>query len=308
MKRWTVILVALLMILTGILYIGISSQQSFSKSVVVTCTNEGALRMLANEAGNKKGWPGTKLNDSTYQFEEITYTVGASLLNIISLQFDNKARGELMIDETMPDSSRFTFTYSEILPLQPFKRISAYNSIQKKKTSIENLLTALKKNFDGEELVYGIKINMSRVTDSAMISTRTLMNHYPAVTEVYQQIDAIRKHIQTNGGEETSAPMLNVFDEGPDQFLVMVAVPTKTFVNGNETFLQKRMLANGFILVSEVQGGNATIQKAEAAMKQYVADHQKSSPAIPFQMLLTDRRAEPDTAKWKTRLYYPVMY
>ena len=102
--------------------------------------------------------------------------------------------------------------------------------------------------------------------------------------------------------------MLNVFEEGPNQFLVMVAVPTKTLVNGNETFLQKRMLANGFILVSEVQGGNAAIQRAEAAMKQYATDHQKSSPAIPFQMLLTDRRAEPDSAKWKTRLYYPVMY
>lgn len=308
MKRWTVILVVVLLSLTGILYVGISSQQSFSKSVVAACTNEGALRTLMNEAGNKKGWPGTKLNDSTYQFEQIKYTVGTSLLNIISLRFEDKARGELIIEETMPDSSSFTFTYSEILPLQPFQRISAYRSIQKTKASIENLLNALKSNFDGEELIYGIKIEMSRVKDSAMISTRTLLDHYPDITEVYQQIDAIRNYIHANGGEETSSPMLNIFDEGPNQFLVMVAVPTKTLVNGNETFLQKRMLANGFILVSEVQGGTATIQNAEAAMKQYVADHQKSSPAIPFQMLITDRRAEPDSAKWKTRLYYPVMY
>lgn len=308
MKRWTVILVVVLLSLTGILYVGISSQQSFSKSVAVACTNEGALRTLTNEAGNKKGWPGTKLNDSTYQFEQIKYTVGASLLNIISLRLEDKARGELIIEETMPDSSSFTFTYSETLPLQPFQRISAYRNIQKTKSGIEKLLNALKSNFDGEELVYGIKIEMSRVKDSAMISTRTLLDHYPDLTEVYQQIDAIRKYIQANGGEETSAPMLNVFDDGPNQFLVMVAVPTKTLVNGNETFLQKRMLANGFILISEVQGGNTIIQNAEAAMKQYVADHQKSSPAIPFQMLLTDRRAEPDSAKWKTRLYYPVMY
>jgi hypothetical protein len=308
MKRWTVILVVVLLSLTGILYVGISSQQSFSKSIVIACTNEGALRMLTNEAGYKKGWPGNQLNDSTYQFEEITYTVGTSLLNIIALRFESHAIGELIIEETMPDSSRFTVAYSETLPLQPLKRISAYNTIQKTKTTIENLLNALKKNFDGEKLVYGITIERTRVTDSVMISTRTLMNHYPDVAEVYEQIDAIRKYIQANGGEETSAPMLNIFDEGPKQFLVMVAVPTKNLVNGNETFLQKRMLANGFILVSEVQGGNTTIQNAEAAMKQYVADHQKSSPAIPFQMLLTDRRAEPDSSKWKTRLYYPVMY
>ena len=186
MKRWTVILVVVLLSLTGILYVGISSQQSFSKSIVVACTNEGALRMLTNEAGYKKGWPGNQLNDSTYQFEEIIYTVGASLLNIIALRFESHARVELIIDETMPDSSRFTVAYSETLPLQPLKRIRAYNTMQKTKTSIEHLLIELKKNFDGEALVYGIKIEMSRVKDSAMISTRTLMNHYPDVTEVYE--------------------------------------------------------------------------------------------------------------------------
>lgn len=308
MKRWTVILMVVLLSLTGILYVGISSQQSFSKSIVVACTNEGALRMLTNEAGNKKGWPGNQLNDSTYQFEEITYTVGTSLLNIIALRFESHARGELIIEETMPDSSRFTVAYSETLPLQPLKRISAYNTIQKTKTSIEHLLTALKKNFDGEELVYGINIQKSRVTDSVMISTRKMLDHYPSVTEVYQMIDAIRSYIKESGGEETSNPMLNVFKEDKNQYLVMVAVPTKTAINGNQLFLQKRMLPNGFILISEVTGGDSTIHKGEKAMYQYVRDHQKSSPAIPFQMLLTDRRAEPDSAKWKTRLYYPVMY
>jgi hypothetical protein len=173
---------------------------------------------------------------------------------------------------------------------------------------MDHLLAALKNRFDGEEVVYGMNITMSRVTDSVMISTRTLLDHYPSVEEIYLMIDEIRSYIRKNGGEETSNPMLNVFKEDKNQYLVMVAVPTRTAIDGNETFLQKRMLANGYILVSEVRGGEATIQRAEAAMKQYVTDHQKSSPAIPFQMLLTDRRAEPDTSKWKTKLYYPVMY
>lgn len=308
MKRAVVLLVLLLLVMTGILYVGISSHQSFSKSVLVACTNEGALRMLTNEAGYKKGWPGSKLNDSTYLFEEIRYTVGASLLNIISLQLESNAGGELMIEETMPDSSRFTFTYKERLPLQPFKRISTYRTVQKTKAGIENLLAALKKNFDGEELVYDMRIKMSRVTDSVMISTRKMLDHYPSAAEVYQMIDAVRLYIQQKGGEETSNPMLNIFKEDKNQYLVMVAVPTKTAIEGNESFLQKRMLPNGFILVSEVTGGDSTIHKAEKTLYQYVTDHHKSSPAIPFQMLLTDRRAEPDTAKWKTRLYYPVMY
>jgi hypothetical protein len=308
MKRVAVILILLLIILTGILYFGISSTQSFSKSVAVACTNEGALRVLLNERNTKKGWPGEKLNDSTYMLNDLKYSIGANLINATSLNFFELGSGQLVIEETTPDSSRFTAIIRQQLSLNPLQRIKDYFAMQQIKIRVDDFLTALKQNFDGEELVYGIGIKMSRVTDSAMISTRKLMTHYPSVTEVYEMIDAIRAYIKANGGEETSAPMLNVFEEGKNQYLVMVAVPTATYVQGNEAFLQKRMLANGYILVSEITGGDYTIEKTEKAMQQYVTDHQKSSPAIPFQMLLTDRRVETDTSKWKTRVYYPVMY
>lgn len=308
MKRVLVILILLVAVLFGILYFGISSTQSFSKSVLVACTNEGAMRVLVTERAVKQGWPGEKLNDSTYNFNGLQYTVGASLINVTALRFNNVAYGELIVDETMPDSCRFTINYAQQLPVNPLNRIKTYFGLQKTKETVDAMLAALQKNFIGEELVYGINISMSRVTDSVMISTRKLMNRQPTIAEVYEMIDAIRTYIKSNGGEETSAPMLNVFEEGANQYLVMVAVPVKTVIKGNETFLLKMMLPNGFILVSEVVGGDDVIKKGEVALRQFVIDHQKSSPAIPFQMLVTDRRAEPDTTKWKTKLYYPVMY
>ena len=308
MKRLIVILILLSVVLTGFLYLGISSVQSFSKSVLVACTNEGMLRVLAQDRIEKNGWPGKRINDSTYTFHDVTYIIGSNLINTNNLHFVNHGKGQLVIEETTPDSSSVTLQVYQQLSLSPLQRIKEFIAIQKTKKIADDFLAELQKNFSGEELVYGIKINMSRVTDSAMISTRTLLNHYPSVSEVYSMIDTIRGYIKNNGGKEGNAPMLNVFEEGANQYLVMVAVPTTTYVQGNETFLQKRMLANGYILVSEVTGGNYTIAQAEKAMQQYVMDHHKSSPAIPFQMLLTDRRAEPDTSKWKTRIYYPVMY
>ncbi len=308
MKRVVVILILLMSVLAGILYFGITSTQSFSKSVLVACTNEGALRVLLNERNSKQAWPGEKINDSTYLFNTIKYQIGSSLINTTALDFFEYGKGELVIEETTPDSSRFTLVVSQQLPVQPLQRIKRFLALQQTKKQVTDFLILLQQRFDGEELVYGISIKMNRVTDSAMISTRTLMTHYPSVTEVYEQIEAIRKYIKENGGEETSAPMLNVFEEEKNQYLMMVAIPTKTYVKGNETFLQKRMLANGYILVSDITGGDYTIQHAEHAMQQFVTDHHKSSPAIPFQMLLTDRRAEIDTSKWKTRVYYPVMY
>jgi hypothetical protein len=311
MKREFVILILGVAALSGILYAGISSLQSFSNSVLVGCTADGALRVLVQERHEKNGWPGKKINDSTYEFEKLKYSISPSLINVTNLTLmhnSGSSKAQFIVEETNPDSSRFTISVAQKLSLNPVTRISEYFALKKLKQQVGSMLTTFKQKFYGEELVYGIKIEMSRVKDSTMISTRKFMNHYPAVSEIYAMLDGVRSHIQANGGEESNAPMLNVFKEDKNLYQVMVAIPTKTAVPASETYLIKKMLANGYILVSEVWGGKYTIHQAEAALKQYVMDHKKSSPAIPFQMLLTDRRNEPDTSKWKTRLYYPVMY
>ena len=42
-------------------------------------------------------------------------------------------------------------------------------------------------------------------------------------------------------------------------------------------------------------------------MEQYVSDHKYVRIAIPFQSLVTDRMNEPDSSKWITKIYYPIM-
>jgi hypothetical protein len=36
-------------------------------------------------------------------------------------------------------------------------------------------------------------------------------------------------------------------------------------------------------------------------------DHFLSAPAIPFEILITDRSKEKDTTRWKTKIYQPSM-
>ncbi len=311
MKKVIVIFSFLIAVLLSVLYFGISSQQSFARAVTVACGSEGALRVLGTERNNKQGWPGEKLNDSMYRFEHLQYTAGRTLFNTSGLQFtvaEKTYAGELNLEKLNYESTSFTIQVVHKLPLHPIERITNYFALRQLKKNVDALLAAFKKKFDGEEFIYGFKIEMSRVKDAAMISRSIILNHYPTVKEIYDAVDAIQQHIAANGGIVSNAPMLNVYKDGTVEYLMMVAVPTKTPVAGNETFMQKRMLANGYILVSEVTGGDATIQNGLAAMQQYVTEHHKSSPAIPFQMLLTDRRTEADTSKWKTMLYYPVMY
>ena len=57
MKRVVVILVALLAVCIAILYVGVSSVQSFSYSTKVGCTATGAVRILGDEFQKSKAWP-----------------------------------------------------------------------------------------------------------------------------------------------------------------------------------------------------------------------------------------------------------
>ena len=64
---------------------------------------------------------------------------------------------------------------------------------------------------------------------------------------------------------------------------------------------------NGNVLVTEIKGGTYTIKKSFDQLENYLTDAKRTSPAIPYEMMITDRSKETDTAKWVTRLYYPVM-
>jgi len=67
------------------------------------------------------------------------------------------------------------------------------------------------------------------------------------------------------------------------------------------------MPVNGKMFVAEVAGGSSTIQNGYSALKNYLLDSKRPSPAVPFELLINDRRQITDSAKWQTRLYYPVM-
>ena len=311
MKRVVVILIVLLAVCVGVLYVGVSSVQSFSYSTKVGCTATGAIRILGYPFQKLKAWPGEKTNDSTFRFNEMSFTTGNGLLNEFPLTFsvnNFKTKGSLVVEEINADTARFFITAITTLSYNPIKRIEEYLNLQELKKNIDALLSALKKRFIDETIIYGISIEKTNVKDSTMIAVKKTMNHYPSVEEIYQAVDDIKEYIHKNGGKETSAPMLNIFKESETAYFTMIAVPTMGNVRPSEFFLLKQMLPGGFILSAQVTGGMKNITAGEEAIKQYVIDHRKTSPAIPFQLLVTDRRKETDTTKWVTRLYYPILY
>lgn len=100
--------------------------------------------------------------------------------------------------------------------------------------------------------------------------------------------------------------MLNIRREDSTYFEAMVAIPVNKQLPNQGKIAFKRMFA-GIILVTEVAGGPQRIKEAFSQLQVYMQDYEYQPPVIPFESLITDRSKETDTAKWVTKIYYPVL-
>lgn len=310
MKKWLIILTVLIIAFICSVYILIPAEQTFTYSTEVNCTNEAATRFLVNKSRWQQWWPGEKKEEHVYTYKKYNYRITKLLLNGFEATIFNEkdsVAGWLNMQPSGNNAVTFEWQSQFSYPGNPVTRLMLYKEATEIKKNIESLLLDIKKFFDEEKNVYGFTASVQKVTDEFLITVKQPMDHSPSTEEIYGIIKDIKNYISQKGGKEKNPPMLNVHNEVPGKYDVMVAIPTTRQLPQEGKFLYREMVL-GNILVADVTGGVYKVQKAEEELNNYVFDHQKTSPAIPYQSLVTDRVAEKDTAKWITRLYYPVFY
>jgi len=126
------------------------------------------------------------------------------------------------------------------------------------------------------------------------------------VQEIDAMIQDLKKYIVQNNAIEKNSPMLNVLRLDSSHYEAMSAIPVDKALPRTNEFAPKFLLKGGNILEAEVQGGPATIENGLQEIENYRSEFRYTSPAIPYQLLVTDRLKQTDTTKWITKLYYPV--
>jgi len=274
------------------------------------CPESAVQRFITNKASWKKWWPGTYGNDSIYLYRDCNIQILQVLLNGVKTSCSTRgvtSNAYLQVFSSTDSTSDLVWSCNKKLPANIFQKITAYIVLQTQQAQVKDLMDSVKIFFENEQDVYGFTTQVQLVKDTSLIAVKKVLDHYPATGEVYQLIDDITHYIQQNRGQEVSHPMLNVYQESPAVYNVMVAVPIEKDMQGNNVFQLKKMLP-GELIAAQISGGPYTIRKSEAELKNYIDDYKRVSPAIPYQSLITDRRSEHDTAKWITILYYPVFH
>jgi hypothetical protein len=91
-----------------------------------------------------------------------------------------------------------------------------------------------------------------------------------------------------------------------DSFETQVAIPTNHTLKNDGIVFARKMIPGNF-LSAIVRGGEYSIRESMQQLDFYLKDHGKIQMARPFEQLITDRIMEPDTTKWLTRIYMPVV-
>ena len=305
MKKKLIILLTFAATIILASYIFIPSKIKISAIASGHANSKAAQRFLEDDTNWNKWWPGSK----PFYFNEFDFRLTKKMLNAFELQILDKKDSLTTLLKILPtdkDSITYLWSCEFECSKNPVTRLMQYFKATRIKESLDILIEHLKNNIAIEENLYGFKVQSIKVSDSVLISTRRTFNHYPNDTEIDSMIQLLRKYISSSHAVEKNYPMLNIHVEGTNNYVAMVAIATERLLPANSIFSPKLVLKGGNVLEASFTGGPAAIKKAFDNFENYRSDYGIQSPAIPYQLLITDRLKESDTSKWVTKFYYPI--
>lgn len=300
----------------GIIYLVIPNHIRINQSLNMQVNGNGFNRAMLNENKWSEWWPqkdGIKFSNNSmsgFQFNGNSYSIVAKRLTSIVLSLKNgndSLLTELVFIPLRDDSVALSWQAQIVTPSNPVTRLKTFFRAKSISKDLKTILQSLHRFYAMEENLYGMSIKQERVVDSILISTTAVSKSYPDVASIYVLVDKLKAHADRNGAKQTGLPMLNINTNDSITYLTRVALPVDRNLQDDGAIVFRRMLGGGNIIVTDVKGGPHSISKAFVEMENYLEDFHRASPAIPFQSLVTDRRQEPDTSKWITKIYWPVM-
>jgi hypothetical protein len=309
MKKWIVVIIVLFALLFGSIYIFIPNVINLTTQGDIKATRVGIYRSLLDSSNIKKWWPGEIKNDSLY-LDDIVYKIYNSNISVLPIYVNDKnlfLSTSLFLVPNSVESTQLLWTGKMVTSYNPYLRFLAYLKAKHINSSMKLVLQKMQTFYSEPKNIYEFEIKKQLVVDSFLIATIAKSKGYPTNEFIYSLVKKLSNYAAINIAKENGYPMLNVATMDNINFDVKVALPVNKLLPNAGDITQKRMLGRGNILVTEVTGGNTIATRAFNQILQYGNDYQRNSPAIPFYSLITDRLKQPDSTKWVTKIYYPVM-
>ncbi len=243
-------------------------------------------------------------------FEDIEFQIYPALSNMIQIDIATKninTKSFITANAITKETTAINWFLEFKTSWNPLKRYADYQEAIKIKKATSKLLNLLNDYVENPTHIYGFDIKELTLKDTVLISTKFINKQLPTTDQIYKAANELNAYLRKFQKTPLNNPMVTVLENPTNDYTIMVGISINGEIPETNDFKIKRMPVNGKMFVTDVVGGSQNIQSGYAALKAYLLDSKRPSPAVPFELLVTDRIRVRDTAQWQTRIYYPVM-
>ncbi|MEO5595040.1 MAG: hypothetical protein ABIR15_02260 [Chitinophagaceae bacterium] len=313
MKKLVLFLLAILALSVAAVYYLIPDTLVVTELVKVNCVSDAAFRNLSNEQNWSKWWPGPKDTGNaaagkSFLLSDNRYSLSKKTINNFEILIDNKKdilSSEMNLLSLPGNAMLIKWHYTATAGSNFFNRIAAYRKALSLKKDMHTILDYMQTYLSDFKNIYGFTFHEASTIDTFLITTKAFSPGWPATDFVYDRINKLKKFCNEQGCNITGTPMLNITRLQSSGYQLMVALPVNRFMQPKDSISGIRMVPGKFI-IADVAGGLQTIAEMHQQISFYFQDYRRTSMAIPFDYLVTDRQRETDSSKWITRIYAPV--
>ncbi|HEY4337163.1 MAG TPA: GyrI-like domain-containing protein [Puia sp.] len=304
MKKLILVCVGVLIVAVLLIYVLIPSTLTVSRIVPLRCKSAAAWRFVSDEARWGAWWP-EEVSRKDFHIQALTYQSAG-----IGIQGEKQVLdSRLTILPVGNQDSSLLQWYTQLHSgWDPVGRVRQYLWQGRLEKTMDRVLEQARLYSEkGENLYGGVNIWIGTLQDTLLVTTRTEKMGMPTSEDIYAQVGRLSNYISKMHCHQTNSPMANISPDTsrPGGYKLMVAMPVDCRLENDGEFVFKRLIPWKY-LIGEIRGGAGTVANAFPNMDTYIRDHQITVMAIPFQMMVSDRRQEPDSTRWVTRIYYPI--
>jgi effector-binding domain-containing protein len=313
MKKLLFALLALISLSIISVYIFIPDQITIS-TVEEVESSDRIIANFINESRNRNQWwpkdssanlstPDTITQDNGYHYQFNPGTL--SSVNVLITKDDLKTNSVITWLPESKSTYKISWRTAFEASKNPVERFLQYQKARKLKDNMNLVFEKFLSYIVNTKNIYGINIERKLVRDTIVATSTMSSSSYPETGKVYSLIDEVKSYAGNKGSKPVNVPMLNISRDPRGGYLTMVAIPINKNIQ-TDNRVKINHLVPGNILVTEIKGGRGKIEEGFNQLKFYINDFKLTSPAMPFESLVTDRTKEPDTSRWITRIYYPI--
>jgi len=312
MKKILLVVFMLLILCLAAIYMFIPANINISSTFLVSCIPKNVAASLNDPYKWRQWWPDEKgRSGDSFFYKGYSYRVTNRFTDGVEIELGTdkeEMTSRIVVIPYGKDSAGVEWRTSLDAGANPFTRITQHSKASGLKNDMDSILNSVLNFTSKTENIYGFHIERTTFTDTILAATRFLTSSYPTTEIVYRALDKLKERIKKEGAEERDFPMLNIMQTDSSQFETMIAICIDKLIKNNaDIFISRMVPMKNRFLKTEVTGGPSTVKMAHIAIENYMNDRFLSAPAIPFEILVTDRRKETDTTKWKTTIFHPSM-